>query len=295
MLLALLLITLPFQGPLNLGICAIVTAASLFYFWWQNLASQKNKSQSIFTKGLEAIFKIPKPVLFHFSLLLLLSLYSYYVATFNPENDNSNLVSLSDRFTLLLTGLNYQLFMGEAMVFSPAYSLLFLLITVNGYILWNQGKAGKKLVKIVWCITLFSIFYIILLPLGGYRPYRPFIVDANTFMPITLLVFFAYGLTTWKVLTEVSFRLKKFYILALIANSVTFTALARPNQDGYKCEKEAILKLAASKEQFVNLNIWCGLLSWGPVTNPYFSQFPGALLHYWNILDEPKTYVTRKE
>ena len=294
-LLTLLLITIPFQGPLNLGIAAIITAASLFYFWWQNLSLPKDKPQFLFTRFFGAIYQIPKPVLFHFSFLLILSLYSFYIATFNPENDNSNLVSLSDRFNLLLTGLNQQLFYGEGMVFNPGYSLLFLLIIINGIILWKQGKTGKKSVKIIWWITLFSLFYICLLPLGGYRPYRPYIVDANTFLPITILIFFAYGLTSWQVLTQINFKIKKYYILTLSVISGIFIALAKPNQDAYRCEKEAILKLAASKEQFTNLDTWCGLLSWGPLTDPYYSQFPVKLLQHWNIVNEDKTYVTRKD
>ena len=63
----------------------------------------------------------------------------------------------------------------------------------------------------------------------------------------------------------------------------------------FDCEREGIKKLAASKEKFVNLDTWCSVMSWGALTDPYISETRGQLLHYWGILNEDKTYVTRKD
>lgn len=39
-------------------------------------------------------------------------------------------------------------------------------------------------------IGVFSLFYILLLPLGGYRDYRPNVLRHDTILPITLSLIF---------------------------------------------------------------------------------------------------------
>src|SRR5678816_2533804 len=95
----------PLHGPLNAPLALIICPTVLVYQWW--LHFRKNGSDSLIKKAFQAISNIPKPLLFHFLIIVLVSLYSFYVGTFNAENDNS--VPVSERYRLLLTGLNQQL------------------------------------------------------------------------------------------------------------------------------------------------------------------------------------------
>ena len=292
-LLAGLVLVIPFQGPLNFGVAAIIVPAVLLYFWWQAF---KETRGNFFNRFLTAIFRIPKPVLFYFSALLLVSLYSYYIGTHNTENDVANLVPLGKRYPLLLWGLNEQLFFGKGMLYGPAYSILFLAILINVVLLLKKGgPEGKRVVQILKWAGILSVFYLALLPLGGYRTYRPYIVETSTFMPVTLVIFFSFGLSCWYVLRNLNFRLKNVYVGFLVIIAAIFSSAEQPNSVMFDCEREGIKKLAASKEKFVNLDTWCSVMSWGALTDPYISETRGQLLHYWGILNEDKTYVTRKD
>lgn len=292
LVLAGLVLVIPFQGPLNFGVASIIVPAALLYFWWQ---AYKETTGNFAARFFNAIGRIPKPVLFYFSALLLVSLYSFYIGTFNTENDTTSLVSIPARYPLLLWGLNEQLFFGKGMLYGPAYSLLFLAILINVILLLKKGGPdGKRVVQILKWAGILSVVYLLLLPLGGYRTYRPYIVETSTFMPVTLVIFFAFGLSCWHVLLHLKFNFKPVYIGFLVVIAGIFSCVEEPNSVMYDCEREGIRKLAASKEKFVNIDTWCSVMSWGAVTDPYISETRGKLLHYWGILNEDKTYVTRQ-
>ncbi|KAA9326023.1 hypothetical protein [Adhaeribacter soli] len=285
-----LTIILPFMGPLNLGIIAIVCSFTLAYQWWLNF---RNSGEIPFIKRIwNSVLKIPKPLLFYFPVILLFSFYSLYIGSFNAESDNS--ISIADRYSFLLTGLNRQLFFGQGWEFSPAYSILFLLLIINSLILWKKGPEGKKIVKWLLWVIVFSIIYILLLPLGGYRSYRPHIVSGSTFQPVTLTLVFFYGLTCWYILRQTTLKYRKLYIGTLILVAVIFSSTERPSDSTYQCERNAILAIAASPEKHVDLETWCGVMSWGKITHPYYSIPGGKLLHYWGITKEEKNYTTGK-
>ena len=137
--------------------------------------------------------------------------------------------------------------------------------------------------------------YLLLLPLGGYRSYRPHIVSGSTFQPVTLMLVYFYGLTCWYILRQTTLKYQKLYIGTLILVALIFSSTERPSDSTYQCERSAIMAIAASPEKHVDLDTWCGVMSWGKITHPYYSIPGGKLLHHWGITKEEKTYTTGKE
>src|SRR5688572_26668281 len=89
-----LMFVVPFQGPLNLGVSAILASGSLILYWWQNFKNSKTAANSFISRVFQAISDIPKPLLIYFTALIILSLYSFYIGSFNTENDTVSTVSL---------------------------------------------------------------------------------------------------------------------------------------------------------------------------------------------------------
>jgi hypothetical protein len=56
---------------------------------------------------------------------------------------------------------------------------------------------GKKMIRILMWIGIFTFMYIMLLPFGGYRPYRPRIIRYDTFMPVTIALIYYFGASTY--------------------------------------------------------------------------------------------------
>ena len=51
----------------------------------------------------------------------------------------------------------------------------------------KQNENGKKLISRVKWIALFALIYILILPLGGYREYRPNIIRGDTLLILYIL------------------------------------------------------------------------------------------------------------
>ena len=92
-----------------------------------------------------------------------------------------------------------------------------LLINIAVIRIKNKDDSdSRKIIQLLKFIGLFALIYLLLLPLGGYREYRPYIIRRDTFMPIWMLLFFFYGITTLHIVKNVRMKLKKFYYLVLL-------------------------------------------------------------------------------
>jgi hypothetical protein len=131
--------------------------------------------------------------------------------------------------------------------------------------------------------------YILLLPLGGYRVYRPYSIRYDTILPVTLALFFYYGYSTFFILKNIAGK-KTFYILAVIVFSIVFTLNDEPGFERNACEKQAILELQNSQDEIVQLTSGCSPLSWGKVSDFTDTYVKGELLHIWRITPERKLY-----
>ncbi|HZF99686.1 MAG TPA: hypothetical protein VEY71_01725 [Chitinophagales bacterium] len=279
--LAALALILPFNGPLMPALVLVVCPAVLSLLFLKGF--RRGAETPLPGRTLLALRSVPKPVWFYFGLISAMSSYSYYIGLFNSENDMS--VGLAQRYGLLWPGLREQLFS------EYAYPILFGVIALNLWLM-RKNPLAQPLLTFYLGLLLFSVVYLSLLPLGGYRPYRALLVRGDTFMPVAMCIFFVYGSSTLHVLRLTNLRFVGAYATALVAVVVILTGADRFDNTVHRCEKEALKAIASSPEPVVRLDTWCGVLEWRAIKEPEHSETASQLLHIWKITDTEKRYTT---
>lgn len=271
------------SGPLNPGVSLVISLLIFIYFFSNNFS--KSEVKDIFSKIRQAIKSISKEVLFYLLPLCLFSLYSLFLGRFNSENI-SNELTLTEIYLRLPIGI-YYLFTQKL-----GFPILFLILIINTLIIHYKVKnsEGKKILKMFKWIGFFALIYILLLPLGGYRSYRPNIIRYDTFMPITLGLIFIYAKMSIFILKYLSNKLKYWYVSLLILVVFIFTNADKPCFNQNVCERNSINQIANSKEKIVEINDNCKVLSWEIIKYPKDSELNTKLLKKWKIIDDDKLY-----
>jgi hypothetical protein len=287
-LLFFLLIIISFNGPLVPGIIMIVCPLVLINLWYNNYP-EKGKI-SFFKKTIASINKIPRYILIYFSIAIFLSLYSLYIGKYNSDGSQWN-VPLLERYLRLPKGI-YELLTARI-----GFPLLLLIIGINYYFLKkskDNPEAGRIISLLGW-IVVFSLIYILLLPLGGYREYRHNILRRDTIIPITLALIFIYGLSTYFLLSIFTGKTKNIYILGITVFLLIFTINDGPTTNNNNiCEKKAFEKIAGSPEKIVALDSCnCTVMSWQKITDINDSQYKAELLKIWGVTKEKKLYYQK--
>ena len=267
----LLMVFLSFNGPLT---CATATVtfgyiACLLFFY--RISGTKTP-------------RIDTVVRNYFILFGLLAAYSLYVGTFNVENFSTPM-PVNERYLNLLAGLK-QIFLANV-----AVPLLLILISLNVIILKRQATK-TDILQITIPIIIFCLIYILLLPLGGYRIYRPNILRNDTALPVIICCFFLFVLSTRHVL-EGQFKLKKIYILFLSSLLLFFHFSDSHISANNKSEKKAIHEIVASEKNTVIIYDYCTIMSYKPTTDSLESSLNTQLLQYWGVLDRHKLYYQK--
>lgn len=282
-LLLLLILYLPLHGPLISPLVLLICPVILLTIWYIQQVIIADKT--LLGKYIRATVKIPGLYLFYFSLFTILCLYSWYIGRNDAEN--SAVIPLLERYKRLPTGLYHQL------TNEFGYPLLLFVLIVNGIILFRtkQDKNLRLMLTVVKAIAMFSIVYILLLPLGGYRTYRPDIIRYDTFMPITLGLIFLYGFSTLYLLNLLKTR-KAVYIGMILVVSLFYTIADKPVHDN-ECERKALMEISNSKEKIIPLDCGCTIMSWGKITNYDDSKWNTSLLQHWGIINKEKFYYQK--
>ncbi|MCX6183234.1 MAG: hypothetical protein NT150_15080 [Bacteroidetes bacterium] len=268
--LVVLAIALPLSGPLNPG---VVLVLSLLF---------------IFNDPRKKIKEIPPFYLTILILISLVSIYSLYIGRNNSIFIGEN-VGLLERYSRLPKGLYF--------IFSAriAWPLILLLIIANSLFIkkYFHNEEGSKLLRTLKWISLFSLLYILLLPLGGYKNYRENIIRYDTFLPVTLCLIFYFGASSVFLIKSFTGKKKTIYLSVIVLFSCIFTFTDKAKFDRNVCEKNALHQLAESKEKIVLINSNCGIIAWGKFTKPEDSRTNCKLLQYWGIIKEEKLYYQK--
>jgi hypothetical protein len=171
------------------------------------------------------------------------------------------------------------------------YPLFLLMIIINIMILKKKKtQESKDILKMLRYVGAFSFFYLMLLPLGGYREYRPNILRYDTIMPVTIALIFFYGRSGFFILKNNDFWRLRSYALLWLAFSVLFTIADIDVEKDNLCEREAIKQIATSPLDTVKLDTSCTVLSWGLMRDVKYSDVNGEMLYLWHITDRRKLY-----
>jgi hypothetical protein len=136
--------------------------------------------------------------------LAILSAWGMFVSQFNSESATS--VSISSRYALLRHGLFEVLVRPSSPWPFLLAGLVFLYRFVSGSI---QDAANLCLRRHLLVGFGFSAAWLTLLPLGGYRNYRPFILSSVTLLPITLIAVYLFVLLLRLALSKASLEIKQ--------------------------------------------------------------------------------------
>lgn len=283
MLFALFTIVLSFNGPLVQAVVLIICPSYLLYTWYQEY--QKNTQTSFLERSWISISKIPKQILFSFLFFCLLSLYSIYIGFNNSEN-LTNMLPLLERYQRLPLGL-YNMLTQKI-----GFALFYFMFIVNFvFVTRVKGIAERKyLLYLFRWMLVFSCIYILLLPFGGFRNYRPNIVRYDTFMPILFCMMILYGKTTFFLIRTIDIKYKKIYLGAIAIFSGIMTFADKPIINHNSCEKQALNTIANSNEKIVLVDSTCKVMSWENIKDYRMSETNGRLLNYWRITKEQKYY-----
>ena len=274
------------SGPLNPGIVLVfaLIAFSTAFLHRFNLSEKKG----IATKFIAAFQDLPRFYWWYFTPVSLLALYSLYLGQYNEHNQIWS-ISLSELYARLPTGIFHLL--SEKI----AYPVLLISIAINVIIIKKLNiVGGNKVISVLKWIGLFALIYILLLPLGGYRPYRPLVLRYDTIMPITLGLFFVFGGSTLAILNHLKGKKQLLYLPIVFAVVLIYSFADQAKLDKNACEQLALQTIAESPESMVVLNSSCSVLSWFTITDPSKSEQNARLIKAWRITDSKKLYYSKE-
>ena len=269
-----LTIILPFSGPLIPGSILIITILFFIYYLTDNYQAFIGK------KKLE---RIPAYFIWILLPISLLSVYSIFLGSYNSLNEGHE-------FALLV--MYQKLILGIYYIFTENIGLFLLLVAIVLNVLLikrNSTIKEEKLFKTMRFFLLFSIFYLLLLPLGGYRPYRQFIVRFDTFMPVTLLMILSFGMTTYHLIYFLKEKRKIMYVSYISILLFSYLCINETHPGRNHCEKKALYTIANSPNDIVEIKSNCSIVSWNTISDYKESEFNAQLFHFWGITNK-KTY-----
>jgi hypothetical protein len=269
------------SGPLNPGIVLIF---SLLLVLGTILKNYIQSNQPNIRETIKAsIFGIPKLYWFYLLPISIFSIYSLYLGRYNSNNMN---IPLNELYSKLPEG-----------IFNPltkklGFPILLLSIALNYIIIRTNYKTveAKKTLSIFKWIGIFTLLYILLLPLGGYRDYRPNVIRYDTIMPITISLIFLFGISSLFLFRHLTSKRKKWYILLVSGVLLFFTINDEQHFDKNTCERRSLKEIANAKSKVVRLQNDCTVLSWQKISKPEDSQLNSQLLTLWKVTKYNKLY-----
>ncbi|OON70480.1 hypothetical protein [Hymenobacter sp. CRA2] len=282
-----LVVFLSLNSPIITGVIALLGPGVLAYSWWQRWRT--STAPAGLGRAWVALRTMPVALLVPFGLFLLLSLYSLYLGRFNAENFTHTL-PLAERYARLPLGIYYQFKQ------KLGWPLMLLLLGVNRWLLGREADTPTRrrlLLTLRW-LGVFAAIYIVLLPLGGYREYRPYILRRDTLLPVIIGVVYWYGASSYYLLRLPNWAPRRWYLPVLGAFSLLFLLTDTPvRHDSNTCEREAMATLAAAPQDVVVLDNDCPVMAWTKFASPQDSETNAKLLLHWGVTKKKTLYYHR--
>jgi len=257
-----LLPVLPFCGAINaaviLMVCPLSAGLAVFYWRWQ----------------ISNTFRWT--LLGYFFLLSVWALYSFYIGRFNAESLAE--IPLSERYVYLFKGIP------EFLTVSYAFWLIGGVLLVN-YLLIRERYPFVS--KILMLLTAFMAMYILALPFGGYRVYRPWVVRYDVILPVTFILIFCFTAGTILAIRALDHRKAlKPYLFFMLTILIVFAVKDRNKLDRNICQKEALQKIAGAGDEVVVIPEHCTVLSWFSIKDPDGLAHVSRMLVQWGITEK---------
>ncbi|MCR5887599.1 hypothetical protein LRS06_07375 [Hymenobacter sp. J193] len=274
----LLAVVLALSGPLIPALLLLLAPSlmlRLLVRGWQ----QSKEQASWPGRFRQALAATPWRVWLVLGFTVLMGLYSLYVGQYNIENTSSEL-AVKERYEKLWMGIYYELAGGLGV------PVLLLVAVVNHYFLRALPLTPERRRLLVlgnWVFVL-ALVYLALLPLGGYRGYRPNVIRRDTLIPITLGLTFFFAISAVYLVRHLAGRWRAAYGAMLALFVFIYTNSDRPLDDAKTCERAALEYLQNSRETVTLLPYPCAIMAWSPTTNAPDSEVAMQMLARWRIV-----------
>lgn len=176
--------------------------------------------------------------------------YSFWLGQFNTEHSWASL-PLSERFVRMGQGI---MIMIEP--WRGAWFFLSPVIAFNLTVIFKSNK-NKRMMGLYLVLGLFVLMWLFLLPLGGYREYRPYILRGDTLLPVNLILIWVFAHSSVLVSRE-----KTYLIIPALLCSLYFLSLDWKTKVSNKLERAQFARLIDSKEACVALPRSGTLMHW---------------------------------
>lgn len=221
-------------------------------------------------------------------------MYIFCVLAILGDTMWSDGITLGERYAMLPKG-----FMNMFVSGNGGFGLLFVLTIANCLIIRHISDIeGKPMLSLFHWILLFSAIYIILLPFGGYRPYKPLIIRYDSTLPVSCLFIFYYVHSSVFLLKK-SFKRAEiglpYHIWTLLV-IIFFFLYDTPRSYRNDMEIAAMEEIAMSKNDTVPLTCErTRIVSWEAPSAPEESETAGRLLYLWKVTDKEKLFYFPQE
>ena len=273
---------LSFNGSLGAPIIIILGCFVYFSIFFDLFKERGFKiTKDIFLVFIRRIFDSKNWIWFG---LILISLYSFYIGTFNSES-SVNQIGLIQRFKLLPIGVfkEFTEKSGPLVLISSVFLNLVLLRYTNFY-------SEKSKLKVLFWLVSFCLVYTILLPFGGYRDYRPYIIRGDSYMPVIVVLIFFYGFSSFYLFGVLNKKMKIIFSSYVILISIFYTYKDGFVEKNNQCERLSLQKLSESEGDKVEFDNNCSVISWLPFYSFEESKYNGEFLYLINITKSRKVY-----
>ncbi|WP_133271616.1 hypothetical protein [Hymenobacter radiodurans] len=282
---AALMVVLAFNGPIVTG--AVLVLFVCFGLYWTKRHWPAIRVRSYAGWWVQRAKRVPLVAVLLLGVFGLLCLYSLYIGRNNSENLTATL-PVWERYKLVPQGVFRQL-TGKL-----GFPLLVLIGLVNAQLIRRflpPSAASQRWLRIFQLLGLFTLLYILLLPLGGYRNYRPLILRRDSILPIILGLMYFYSASTYYLLLHLEGRPRRWYIGGVVLFAAIFMNADKLRMtNNNQCERAGLQQLAQSTEPIVHLDSDCTVMAWEKITDPLQSDNNAQLLEFWGVTKGKKLY-----
>jgi hypothetical protein len=283
-LLAALAPILNLHGPLLPGLFLLILLVVSLKYILPRLRQMRGTNSGLAAQlwPLETQTLLVRQLLLLFIWIGLWSFYSLYIGKYNIES-NVFQISILERYQRLPLGIADMIFKK----LGPGLLLIFALIQ---YFILRKQRLTSQLNSWMNWAGLAALLWVVLLPLGGFREYRPLIFRADSAQPLLLLLFFCYTLMSIQMMQAASRSFRNIGFAMATIVFVVFTLADGEIVDTNKCEKAILYKLMSTKEKVTTLPSDCMVMSWQPLQKEPVSEEVVGMLRKWNIVNDSLTW-----
>ena len=282
-----------FSGAINSAMALVVILTLLIRYFYNAF---RYDSPSV----VKALHNMPSHYYRFLLPLGLLSLYSLFIGSYNTMWVAS--LSIAERYALLPQGI-LQMFIADegdvSILFVKGFGILFALCLINCLMasFFSDGK-GKQLRSMFIYFLCFSAIYIALLPFGGYRPYRPYIIRYDSVLPVSCLFILYHVYSSLAILEHKPNRVyvRNVFAVWTMAWLTLFFRMDTPCTYRNDMEMAAIREIQSSPSDTIQLKTHpTSIISWDIPGTEAQSETAAKLLKLWNVTEDEKRFYFPKE